>query len=94
MNKPSVDLSGLDGLSFGDLMTSEPAAAAAPAASGTPLEMDVAIIDEDPGQPRTEQNPGFAPEQIAEIGASIKARGVKTPISVRENPDKPGHYLI
>ena len=57
-------------------------------------ELDLTLIDEDPHQPRLEDNPGFRPEMIAEIGATIKARGVKQPISVRENPDKPGHYII
>lgn len=57
-------------------------------------ELDLSLIDEDPNQPRLEDNPGFRPEMIAEIGATIKARGVKQPISVRENPDKPGHYII
>lgn len=57
-------------------------------------ELDLSLIDEDPNQPRLEDNPGFRPEMIAEIGATIKARGVKQPISVREHPDKPGHYII
>jgi ParB family chromosome partitioning protein len=52
------------------------------------------LIDEDPNQPRTADNPGFSPESIAELGATIKTRGVKSPISVRENPNAPGRYLI
>ena len=63
--------------------------------SGTgPIHLELSIIDEDPNQPRTADNPGFSPESIAEIGATIKARGVKSPISVRENPEQPGRYLI
>jgi len=60
----------------------------------TPQELPLDLIDEDPNQPRTADNPGFLPEAIAEIGATIKLRGVKSPISVRENPDAPGRYLI
>lgn len=61
---------------------------------GNPLELDMSLIDEDPNQPRTEDNPGFAHESLAELSASIRLRGVKTPISVRENPDVPGRYII
>ena len=61
---------------------------------GAPLELDIRLIDEDPYQPRTQDNPGFANESLAELAASIRLRGVKTPISVREHPDKPGRYLI
>lgn len=62
--------------------------------AGGPIELDLNLIDEDPEQPRTEDNPGFSPESIAEIGQTIKDRGVKSPISVRENPKQPGRYLI
>ena len=59
-----------------------------------PLELPLDLIDEDPQQPRTADNPGFSPKSIAEIGQTIKIRGVKSPISVRENPEAPGHYII
>jgi ParB family chromosome partitioning protein len=58
------------------------------------LELALERIDEDPDQPRSETNPGFSAESIAEIGGTIKRRGVKSPISVRENPQAPGRYLI
>ncbi len=61
---------------------------------GGPLLLPLDLIDEDPEQPRTADNPGFSPESIAEIGGTIELRGVKTPISVRSNVNKPGHYLI
>lgn len=61
---------------------------------GKPLHVDMDLIDEDPAQPRSEDNPGFSKESIAEIGQSIERRGVKSPISLRENPEKPGRYLI
>jgi ParB family chromosome partitioning protein len=61
---------------------------------GGPLALDMALIDEDPGQPRTSDNPGFSGESLGELAASILLRGVKTPISVRDNPDAPGRFLI
>lgn len=62
--------------------------------SGGPLMLDMDLIDEDPNQPRTEDNPGFSEESLNELAASIKLRGVKTPISLRDNPDSPGRYII
>ena len=61
---------------------------------GGPLALDMALIDEDPRQPRTNDNPGFSSESLNELAASIRLRGVKTPISVRDNPDSPGRFLI
>lgn len=69
--------------------TAEPAQS-----TGAPLEIDMELIDEDPNQPRKADNPGFSEESIAELGATIKARGLKTPISLRDNPEKPGRFLI
>jgi ParB family transcriptional regulator, chromosome partitioning protein len=60
----------------------------------TPLQLDIALIDEDKDQPRQENNPGFSKERMSELAESIKSRGVKTPISVRDNPNAPGRYLI
>ena len=59
-----------------------------------PLALEIALIDEDPRQPRTQDNPGFSDHSLDELAASIRLRGVKTPISVRENPQAPGRYLI
>lgn len=61
---------------------------------GTPLEIDVTMIVEDPNQPRTANNPGFSTESLAELAQSISDRGIKTPISVRRHPEQPGHYLV
>lgn len=61
---------------------------------GTPSLLQLDLIDEDPGQPRREKNKGYSKEKMEELENSIKARGVKTPISVRKNPDKPGRYII
>jgi len=83
---------GLD--SIGDLsgLLMEPAVANS--GSGRPQELPLDLIDEDPNQPRTSDNPGFSPESIEEIGATIKERGVKSPISVRDSLEVPGRYLI
>ncbi len=59
-----------------------------------PLRVPLDLITEDQDQPRSGKNPGFSAEKIAEIGATIKSRGVKSPISVKDDPRKPGHYII
>ena len=85
--------SGLGLGSMGDLSALLDAPAAA-ANGGGPLELDMDLIDEDPKQPRTENNPGFSDESLDEMAASIALRGVKTPISVRDNYDAPGRFII
>ena len=85
--------SGLGQDSMGDLSALLDAPTAA-VAGGGPLSLVMDLIDEDPHQPRTEDNPGFSDESLAELAESIKLRGVKTPISVRDNQDVPGRYLI
>lgn len=50
----------------------------------------LALIEEDRDQPRKR----FDPASLQELAATIKLRGVKSPISVRPNPDKPGAYII
>jgi ParB family chromosome partitioning protein len=56
--------------------------------------IDIAVIDEDPEQPRSKSNPGLRPESIAELAASYGPKGPKTPLSLRVNPDVPGRYII
>lgn len=82
---------GLD--SMGDLSALLDAPAA-PANGGGPVHLDMDLIDEDPRQPRTEDNPGFSDENLEELAASIGLRGVKTPISVRDNHEAPGRFII
>ena len=82
--------SGLGLAAMGDLS----ALLDAPTGSGGPLALDLSLIDEDRNQPRTEDNPGFSAESLAELAASIRLRGVKTPISVRDNPASTGRYII
>lgn len=93
--KKKAQGSGLGLESLGDLsgLLNDPAGASK-AVGGGPQELPLELIDEDPNQPRKADNPGFSAESIAEIGQTIKERGVKSPISVRENPDDPGRYLI
>lgn len=69
-------------------------APAVAANTGGPHYLDMDLIDEDPHQPRTNDNPGFSDESLFELAESIRLRGVKTPISVRVNPDAPGRFLI
>ncbi len=60
--------------------------------TSAPLEISLDIVDEDPSQPRSNDNPGFSKDSLEEMAASIRERGVKTPISVRAGAD--GRYLI
>jgi ParB family chromosome partitioning protein len=41
------------------------------------LDLDLCLIDEDPNQPRREDNPGFSEEKLNELVKSITRRGVK-----------------
>lgn len=58
--------------------------------TGQPLLLPLESIDEDPNQPRKY----FDPEKIQELADSIAERGVKTPISVREDALQSGRYII
>lgn len=90
---PAAAMGGLGLEEMGDL-SALLAGPEARAPGGGPLALDMALIDEDPHQPRTKDNPGFSDHSLDELAASIQLRGVKTPISVRENPEAPGRYLI
>ena len=57
-----------------------------------PLNIDLDLIDEDPNQPRKDNNPGFSEESLNELAETIRARGVKPPISIRHNSDNPSRY--
>lgn len=58
--------------------------------TGKPLEISLSDIEEDPDQPRKE----FTPEAMTEMADSIRERGVKTPVSVRSHPSKPGMWML
>lgn len=62
----------------------------APAAPMDAAEIDIDLIIEDIHQPRKE----FNQDTLRELTETVKLRGVKSPISVRPNPDKPGTYII
>lgn len=65
-----------------------------PATRGAPLQLPLDLIDEDPHQPRAADSPGFSAASLGELAKSVRLRGVKTPISVREHPGRPGHYIV
>ena len=67
-----------------------PAVAVAAQPTGKPLDIPLADIEEDPEQPRKD----FTPEAMQEMTDSIRARGVKTPVSVRTHPSKPGKWML
>ncbi len=78
----------------GDIVAGKGGSPTAEAAQGGPLMLSLDLIDEDPLQPRTKNNPGFSASSLTELSAAILLRGVKTPISVRPNPEAPGRFLI
>ena len=81
----SVNLDDFNKL--GSLMNAESSGA-----SGETFKLAISLIDEDPNQPRTSSNPGFSDESINELADTIRERGVKSPISVREAGN--GRYII
>jgi ParB family chromosome partitioning protein len=58
--------------------------------SPKPMELDLSLIDEDPDQPRTI----FNEELLSDMAKTIRARGVKNPISVHTHPQEKGRYVI
>lgn len=88
-NKEAVLGLGLD--SLGDLagLLVEPVES-----NGGPRELALDLIDEDENQPRQADNPGFSQESLGELAVTIRDRGVKSPISVRENTLVPGRFII
>ena len=91
-DKPQSSWLKLDEL--GDLagLLNEPPASTA--GNAGPQNLPLHLIDEDPHQPRTSDNPGFSPESLGELATTIRDRGVKSPISVREHPEAEGRYII
>lgn len=92
-----MDFSVLDKLS--DLNNGIPPKQKADASepAGPYRELPWDKIEEDPNQPRTHMDEASLQEladSIKQLGKDGKPRGILQPISVRENADKPGHYLI
>lgn len=84
---------GLDGLGDLSSLLNDPAGTSSQQGDG-PLHLPLDVIDEDPNQPRKSDNPGFSDDSLEELAVTIRDRGVKSPISVRENPEAEGRYLI
>lgn len=86
--------SGLDLEGLGDLA----AMLQAPVSTsdqGALMMVDLDRIREDGSNSRTEGNPGFGDESIAELANSMSGgRGVKSPLSLRPDPDAPSFYII
>lgn len=55
----------------------------------TIVQLPLSVIEEDPNQPRTE----FDAEALQELAATIRLRGIKTPISVR-HASQGGGYIV
>lgn len=89
--KPHLAGLGLDVMGDLSVLLDAPGAAAR---AGGPLLLELVLIDEDPHQPRTANNPGFSRESIEELAVTIRPRGVKSPISVRDSQAAPGRYII
>ncbi len=81
----SLDLSGLDQFKASTLLRTP-----APAAEAAPPEMELDLIDFDPEQPRRSLDETL----LAELAASIRAKGVLEPVSLRTHPDRPGRYIV
>ncbi len=59
-------------------------------AAGAPLQLAIDTITEDPDQPRKE----FDEPALKELAESIADRGVRTPISVRPDPNEAGRWIL
>ncbi|MDV7561095.1 ParB/RepB/Spo0J family partition protein [Acinetobacter baumannii] len=57
---------------------------------GTPKQIFLYDIVEDPDQPRTE----FPEDEMEKLTESVRQRGVKSPISVKPHPSEAGKWLI
>lgn len=57
---------------------------------GKPLELLLIDIEEDPNQPRRT----FDKESMGTMIESIRLNGVRTPVSVRTHPEKPGKWML
>ncbi|MCG7556056.1 ParB/RepB/Spo0J family partition protein [Pseudoalteromonas sp. Of11M-6] len=57
--------------------------------SGKPLILQISLIDDDPNN-----REDISDEALAELAEDIKARGVKTPVAVRQHPTEEGRYIL
>ena len=63
---------------------------AAAGGAGTPLQLPLDAIDEDPTQPRKE----YDPEALQQLADTIADRGVRQAVSVRPHPDASGRWML
>lgn len=96
MNKRKGFAGVLAGLDKVTDLNDKPAASPAPPAAtgegvtGTTQMVSIGLIDRDPNQPRKH----FDDDKLSEMAASLESEGQLQPISIRPNPDKPGHFLL
>jgi ParB family chromosome partitioning protein len=57
---------------------------------GVPMRLLLDAIDEDAEQPRCE----FDAAALQELAETIRARGVRQPVSVRPHPEQPGRWVL
>ena len=81
-----LDLRGLDGFKASALLSDAPEVPT----PEWPRRMDLDRIEFDPEQPRRT----ISQDYLQELAESIKAHGVLEPVSLRENPTKPGWYIV
>ena len=93
MKKNSSDGSGLGLDTIGNLSSLLNDSHQIDEKTNSPLLLNLNKIVEDPNQPRSSNNPGFSKESLSELAETIKLRGIKTPISVREIPNDE-HFMI
>ncbi len=86
MNKNTNIGSGLGLDSIGDLSSLLNENPQNVAKQTGPLLLHIDQVVEDPDQPRSSNNPGFSRDSLNELAETVKLRGIKTPISVREIP--------
>jgi ParB family chromosome partitioning protein len=78
----------LDLSALGSIAT--PSSVSAAQSSGAPLDIHLGLIDEDVDQPRR----AFDNESLQELAKSIQSKGVKSPISVRQNPQDTDRWIL
>ena len=93
MNKKSSDGSGLGLDTIGNLSSLLNDTHQIDEKTNGPLLLSLDKIVEDPNQPRSSNNPGFSKESLSELAETVRLRGIKTPISVREIPNDE-HFMI
>jgi ParB family chromosome partitioning protein len=85
-NHQQLDLSALNQFKASSLFeegakSSEPLAA---------VQVELAIIDFDPTQPRRQ----FREESLQELAESVRMHGILEPVSLRRHPDAEGRYMV